>query len=250
METAQDTPLFSGIHTGDFSLLQQAPGAITEVADPLGGEKTVLKFNVNNNDVYPITPTENPRAQAMSPEFIEDGMEFWTSFKFLLPESFPDTFHSPTVWNGTWVSLYSVYGPPFAGSSPLSLSVRPFKGKGLGIGWQRNATYGTDNAWVMPLKKNQWVSVLTHERFGTDGWVEMWVDGQQVTFFEPGSFDYYNPNDEAPTQRLEMATMDSSNDESPNYVKISNYREAGMFESGAVYFDGLKVGETRASVGG
>lgn len=249
-ETAPDTPIFNGRHPGDFWLLQGAPDSITDAPDPAGSEDTVLKFTVNNQDVYPITPTKNPRAQALSPRFIEEGMEVWTSFSFFLPESFPDSFHSPTVWNGTWVQLYEIYGPPFAGDGPVGISIRPFKGKGLGIGWQRNHTYGTDNPWVMPLKKSQWITVLTHERFATDGWVEMWVNGQQITFFEPEGFDYYNPNHEAPTQRLEMATMDSSNDEGSNYAKISNYREVGMFESGTVYFSGLEVGETRASVGG
>jgi hypothetical protein len=249
-EAVQEGLLFNGTRIKDFWLLQAAPDAITEAPDPAGSEKTVLDFTVKNSDVYPITPSENPRAQALSPLIIEPGMEFWTSFKFFLPENFPETFGTPTVWNGKWVLLYGVYGRPFAGSSPFAISVRPFKGQGLGIGWQRNKTYGVDNPWVMPMKKNQWITVLTHERFGTDGWVEMWVNGQQITFFEPGGFDYYNPNHEAPTQRLEMKTMDSSNDESSNYVKISNYREVEMFESGSVYFDGLKVGETRASVGG
>ncbi len=102
----------------------------------------------------------------------------------------------------------------------------------------------------MPLVKERWVTVLTHERFATDGWVEMWIDGKRVTFFDPSGFDYYNPNNVAPTQRLEMATMDSSNNERPNYAKISNYRDVGMFDSLTVYFSGLQIGTTRASVDG
>ena len=165
-------------------------------------------------------------------------------------KAFPTLSLKAKVWNGSWLKLYEIYGAPFDGTAPVGLSIRSFKGTGLGIGWQRNSTYGTDSPWVMPLVKNQWVTILTHERFATDGWVEMWVNGQRITFFDPSGFDYYNPNKEAPTQRLEMATMDSSNNESPNYAKISSYRDAGMFDSLSVYFSGLKIGTTRASVDG
>jgi hypothetical protein len=47
-----------------------------------------------------------------------------------------------------------------------------------------------------------------------------------------------------------MKTMDSSNDGGPNSAKIMQYREAGMFETGTVYFGALTLGDSRESVGG
>lgn len=35
----------------------------------------------------------------------------------------------------------------------------------------------------MPLVKDSWVHALLHERFGSEGFLEMWIDGQQITFF-------------------------------------------------------------------
>jgi hypothetical protein len=99
----------------------------------------------------------------------------------------------------------------------------------------------------MPLVRTKWVTLLLHERFAADGWVEMWIDGQPITFFLPGT---HNPSNQPPTDHLEMSTADSSNNGGPNSAKIMQYREAGMFEVATVYFGPLKIGNTRESVEG
>jgi hypothetical protein len=227
-------PIFEGAELDNFALLQAAPAAITEVPDPLGSGETVLKMTVDDGDVAPITPTDNPRAQALSPTLIESGDEIWLATKFMLPEDFP------TVTG--WMSLVSIYGPPFRGPSPVQVGVEGGK-----FSWMRNGTYRYDVPWQMPLQTGRWVKLLLHERFATDGWVEMWIDGQQVTFFSSAS---YNPSGHAATERLEMETMDSSNNGGANAAKIMQYREAGMFETASVYFGPLLLGDSRESVEG
>jgi hypothetical protein len=68
-----------------------------------------------------------------------------------------------------------------------------------------------------------------------------------VTFFAGGTV---NPRHVAPTQRLEMATMDASNSGSPNAIYLQSYRKKGMFPSLTVYHGPLTIGTTRAAVGG
>lgn len=232
--TAGANLLFDGAQVRDFGLIQAAPGAITEVPDPAGSGETVLELSVDDGDVAPITPTENPRAQALSPGLIDEGDEFWLSTKFMLPEEMPSI--------PDWLGLVSVYGAPFDGPGPWCLEVNENEFR-----WQRNGNYDWDIPWRAPLVKGEWVTVLTHERFGSDGFVEMWIDGEPITFFED---DEYNFNDHAPTTRLEMETMDSSNYAAPNAAKIEQYRKVGMFESASVYFGALKLGTTRAAVEG
>jgi hypothetical protein len=225
--------LFSGSRIRDFGLLQEAPNAITEVPDPLGSGESVLKMTVNDKDVAPITPTDNPRAQALSPDIINQGQEFWLSTKFLIPSDFP------TVPG--WMSLVSIYGAPFAGSSPWQVEV-----VGNNLQWARNASYGWDVPWQTPFARGQWTTILLHEKFASNGFVEMWVNGAPVNFFSSG----YNPSRHAATQHLEMKTVDSSNNGGANAAKIMQYRKAGMFQTASVYFGALKVGASRASVGG
>jgi Polysaccharide lyase len=226
--------LFSGARIDDFPTEYSAPGAITEVPDPAGSGERVLRFDVSNRDVYPLTPTENPRAELTSPDLIRPGMNIWLSTKFLVPTSYP------SVGGGGWVSLVSLYGPPFHSSSPWQLELA-----GNSLQWQRNQTYGFDIPFELPLQKGHWTTVLLHEGFARRGFVELWIDGRRIEFFGLGA---YNPDHRAATSRLRMATMDRSNDEGPNSARIMQYRKAGMFGRGTIYFGPLEVGRTRASV--
>lgn len=233
---AASTPglLFRGDHIGDFALNQSAPGAVTEVSDPAGSGESVLQMTVSDKDVAPITPTENPRAQLLSPAVIDPGDEFWWSSKFYLPKDFPSSVPG-------WLTVMEgPYGPPFDGPPTWHLEVN-----GSQIEWSRNGTYDWDVPWQMPLVRGAWVEVLLHARFASDGFVEMWIDGQQVTFFGGGT---YNPNREAPSQRLDMETMDESNDQGPNFAVIQSYRKVGMFESVSLLQGPMTLGSTRAAV--
>lgn len=239
--TSEEAPtsadlLFQGTHISDFWLNQSAPGAVSEVADPAGSGETVFKMTVKNSDVAPITPTSDPRAQLLTPNTIVAGQEFWWSAKFFLPADFPSSVPG-------WLTvMQGAYGPPFNGTPPWHLEI-----SGSELRWQRNSTYGWDIPWRTPLVRNRWVKVLLHEGFGTNGFVEMWIDGQQVSFFGAGS---YNPNHEATSQRLTMKTMDASNNGGANEMAIQSYRKAGMFETVTLFQGAPRLGKTRASVGG
>jgi Polysaccharide lyase len=217
--------LFNGAHISDFALMQAAPGAVSETPDPAGSGENTIEMTVDDTDVAPITPTENPRAQLLSPAIIDNGDEFWISTKFLVPANFP------TAKKG-WMSLVSIYGAPFGGSSPWQIEIVDGR-----LQWMRNGTYHWDVPWQQPLIKGSWVSVLLHERFASDGFVEMWINGQPISFFGRET-------------RLNMQTMDSSNNGGGNSAKIMQYREAGMFSTASLYFGALKIGLTRESVGG
>lgn len=235
---AQPQPglLFDGAKVSDFAMNQSAPGAVTQVADPTGGGEPAFKMTVANSDVYPVTPTDNPRAQLCSPSIFEPGDDFWWHSKFFLPAAFPVSVPG-------WLTVMEgPYGAPFAGSPPWHIEVN-----GESIRWQRNDTYGYDIPWQMALVRNQWVEVLLHERFGSDGWVEMWVNGQPITFF---AGDWSNPRNVAPTTHLDMQTMDKSNNGGPNFAVIQSYRQANMLSSVSLFQGPMRIGKSRASVEG
>jgi hypothetical protein len=227
--------LFNGSRLSDFSD-QSAPGAVREVADPAGSGDSVFKMTVQDDDVYPVTPTENPRAQLASTEFIDEGEEFWWHARFYLPKDFPSYLPS-------WLTVMEgPYGRPWDGTPPVSIDVNSDE-----IHWQRNDTYDWDIPWSAPIPRGQWTDVLYHTKFGSDGFVEMWVNDEPVTFF---ATDANNPNDEPQTQHLEMATMDHTNDGGHGAVIIQNYRKVDMFDTVSLYHGATQVGTTRASVAG
>jgi polysaccharide lyase-like protein len=228
--------LFRGAQPSDFWVAQSAPGAITTAPDPAGSGENVIQMTVGDNDGYPVTPTENPRAELISPNNIVSGQELWWSAKFFLPAEFPSsTPNFVTLLQGP-------YGPPYRGTPPFHIEVN-----GSVIKWQRNSTYNWDIPWEMPLVRNQWVSVMVHEMFGPQGWIELWVNGEPITFFDHSS---YNPNHVAPTQHLAMQTMDSSNNGAPNSIYLQQYRKKGMFSSLTIFQGPLTIGTSREAVGG
>jgi hypothetical protein len=230
-------PWFKATKIAAFPTNQSAPGAVTEVPDPHGGGRTVLALTVHNDDVAPVTPTENPRAQLLSPPIIHSGSEFWLATEVLIPRHFPKV--------RSWLTLCSVYGPPAAGSGPLDIALDQVEGHGEMLMLRRNGSYRYDIPWAVPVPRGRWVKIVWHERFATDGFVELWIDGKQVTFFKRSP---YNPLGLEPTDRLKMATEDHSDDDGPNAAKIMQYRERGQFTVGTTYFAGLALGPTRSSV--
>lgn len=231
---APSVPPFHGSSIDSFDLNQSVPGAVTEVPDPAGGGEDVFKMAVSNDDVYPRTPTQDPRAELLSPTSIQPGDQLWWSAKFLLPRDFPASVpHWVTVLEGP-------FGPPFAGTPPWHIEVTHQR-----IQWSRNHTYGWDVPWQMPLVRGRWIEVLVHCRLAVHGFVEMWIDGQRVTFFRGSP---YNPGHHAPTQRLRMRTLDSTNDGGRNYVSILNYRKRDTFPWVTVFHGPLAMGPTQASV--
>jgi hypothetical protein len=226
--------LFNGAKASDYSI-EAAPHAVSEVPDPAGSGQSVFDLTVQNQDVAPITPTENPRAQMLSPGIINNGSEFWLQTKFYIPVGMP--------YVSEWLSLVSIYGPPFEGSSPWQISINEGE-----LRWMRNGDHNWDVPWKASLAaaEGQWTTVLLHEKFATDGFVEMWINGQQINFFAPGASR--NSSHEAQTTRLEMATMDSSNNGGANAAKIMQYRAVNMFQSASIYFQPLVVGTSRSAV--
>lgn len=230
-------PPFAGSTIESFDRFdgnQSVPGAVTEVPDPLGGGEDVFRLTVSDADVYPRTPTSNPRAELKSPTSIQPGDEFWWSTKFLLPRDFPARVPD-------WLTLLQgPFGPPYYGTPAWHVEVH--RGR---IHWSRNRTYEWDVPWQMPLVRGRWIEILVHGKLARRGFVEMWVDGRRVTFF---AGDSYNPDGHEPTKRLRMRTLDGSNDGGRNYVSVLNYRKRGMFRSVTVFQGPLLLGPTRDSV--
>jgi F5/8 type C domain/Polysaccharide lyase len=212
--TPTGTRIFNGTHEADWDgVIEASSDRITDVPDPLGGGGNALKLTVFDNDVAPLTPTENPRAQLQTPDFINPGDEIWWGGRVY----FPDTFPNPTSVG--WISSGSVFGPPYAGSSPVTLGVcksavdsEPNFGM-VPDGWKTRY-------WGVPMSqmRGHWVNYLIHEKFAANGWMEVYVDGKQVM------------------PRTNMTLVNSSNSAGPNHITQNFYRYKGMWNVATMYF--------------
>ena len=215
-EPPSSPDVFYGTAKSQFSL---QGGPVSEVAAPDGSGDTVFRLDCSDTDGLNIT--SNPRSQMLT-----DGAkvklpnEFWWSGAFWLPTTFPAEV--PGWWN-----LAQLHGPPYAGSPPIELDLG-----GKNVGWTRNGTGNFKTVWTRPYTRGKKNTFLLHIILGSSGLVEMWLNGEQVC-------------------SSQVPTIDSSNKTGPQSLYLQNYRQKSMFsQTIPVYHWPMKVGTTRASVGG
>ena len=128
------------------------------------------QFTTYNTDVAPLTPTVNPRSQLDTPELFQSGQQYWESFEVYVPQ----TLTLPTKG---WISLESaVYGAPFGGTPPATISINDgaFRFQRNGVG-----TNPFQVAWTAPVVKGQWYRFTWHFDMAANGWIELYVNDVQ-----------------------------------------------------------------------
>jgi hypothetical protein len=236
----QGTVLWNGDLAGgsldQYTVQACAPDRTQVVRDPLGRNRNALKFTVRDTDVKPCSPTENPRAQALSPPILRDGGEYWVGWALLVPNDFPRS----TVPGDNWINVGAVYGPPFDGSGPNALNINTTPGREK-FYFRRNATGGYQEHWQIPLVRGRWVDFAIRLKMSHDasvGFREQWVNtgsGWAQSLFEG-------------RRRLHMETLDESNDDGANFSKIGLYYRRGLFDGASLYFAAHKVGTSFSSI--
>jgi hypothetical protein len=223
--------------SGDLSqyptVQQCTSNRTTVVPDPLGLPRKAIKFTVLNGDVKPCTPTKNPRAQVLSPKLLSPGRDYWIGFSILVPTSFPVT-RTP---GDNWVSVASIYGPPFKGPGPSTLYLNSSPGINA-FYYRRNAEYKFDTPWQMPLVRGKWVDFALHIKLSDNGYREQWVNtgsGWKRSLFDG-------------KPRLDTATFTSTNDGDNNFSKLSLYYRRGIMPQATLYFADHKIGTSFTAV--
>lgn len=135
------------------------------------------------------------------------------------------------------MTFAEVYGPPYAGGSPLRMGAQNgttapaiVLGNGSTVPWRASS-----------LQTNRWYDVVLHEKLSTSssvGYAELWVNTGAG----------WTKQTLSGQERLALATLGSSNNGGDNYHKIALYRMKGMFPSVTMYFADHKVGTSFNSV--
>lgn len=179
------------------------------------------RFTALDADVFPLTPTANPRAQLVRSLAFNVGDTAWISFSLRFPLDFP------VIPPGGWVVLAQAHGPPFNGSPPIGIDV-----EGDNLIYHRDEMYNYDNPWTHPMVRGEWLDFDLHIHFALDqtGWVELYFQGQQQVFTNGES-------------RLQTSTMEPGQTYADWVPTL--YRKAGMFDSMSVDHDRHSISLTR-----
>lgn len=163
--------------TSQFSrYISVFPSGVTEgvdfgvVPDPTGLGRKVAYFDNRRGLKQGATA---PRAEAESPCLIKplaNGNtidEYWVGTSVYLPADF-----APLA-AGSWLHVLSpAYGPPWGGTSPLGIGLRPISRERVQVvmgGDPRLLGAG----FTMPT--DTWCNVVMQFKFGYQGWVRMWT---------------------------------------------------------------------------
>ena len=227
--TVAGTVLFNGSAISSWWLNQSAsPTRVQSVPDPSGAAGTVQQFTTYNSDVAPLTPTNNPRSQLCTPQLFKSGQQYWESFEVYVPTSF-------NFAKTGWLYLESaVYGKPFNGTPPVTLSI-----ENGAFRFQRTSLGGNpfQIAWTTPVVKGQWYRFTWHFDLSASGWVELYVNDVQEPLLDG----------KTQVMRLPIAMLDATDSKGPWYSQEQVYYQHGAYPSATIDFKNYAIGTTQAA---
>lgn len=222
---APPTTWSGDFETGNFSqyafVIQGAPDRITVRTDTPRQGSSYAKFVANNADVFPLTSTDNPRAQLVSSRMLFPGTERWIQWSTRFPADFP------TVPAWGWILFFQYHGPPYTGS--------PAVGFGLDGGFmqiQRSQTYGYDVVWQAPRTSAAWMDFVLRVGFAQNetGFIELWLNGVMQSFTNGA-------------RRLYMTTVELDQNDGLE-INPTLYRMKDIADSATVDHDGVRFDPT------
>jgi hypothetical protein len=217
--------------TSVFEGLEEAPGTISIVADPVGKFGQVYSYHTDNDPKHPTTKErcESRGTRTPSGNFRPAlGGTYFIGWREM---------EKPMPINGSWVAFWQMHGYGPAGQgAPLVLRVV----NGSPNLVMQNGVNGQNvNFWSTPLRLGVWNTFVVHVHLGTTastGWVELWYNGVQQTFIN-GKTRYNAPTWDSKPGSFVM-------------FKWGVYRSATLNGKGpaTTYMSGAKIGLTFADV--
>ena len=191
---------------------------VTMQPDPAGIARQVIKIRADesqNNSDY-------TRMELRGPALFSAGMTDWVISEIYIPPGTP-TMPAARDW---WTTM-EVYGPPYAGTGPLTIGLsRNRAGTGNDFVW-RSAS--GEIRWRSRATNGVWFVIARKIHFATNstGYVEIYESRRDAAG---------NPSGPLRIQRLangqtdwHLATLDSANDGGANHFDVKNYHVANMW---------------------
>lgn len=224
------------------------PAHVTQVADPLGERpEPIIKCELHNEDTKLAPPSEDARIQLASPFAIEKESTVWVMLRFMIPSQAKGG--PPPIATSSFLQISQMFAPPFEGVAPWALKIMDLEGKGQNwLCFHRNGKYTFDSPWRRKLLTDHWYTLFVRVKLSESGFVEMWLDGEQLTFWKSGETS--TPAN-ADTTKLEYQTLQKGvNDEGAgkNAWMQTVYRQKGSWEPFSIYWDEAIIATTQADL--
>lgn len=221
--------LFNGANKTAWTDQSATNTRVRRVWDPSTGTGAALRFQAFNGDVFPLTPTTNPRAQLVTPLPVRPGGQFWESYEVYVPTNFP-----VAATRKSWIALGSpAFGPPWTGTPSVALSIDDGNFR-----FQRDG-YAPDPwqiAWQTPLVLGEWVRFTWHVLLSQSGYVQLWMNNQPVELADGATL----------STTLNMPVIDQGDARGPWFSQLSVYFKHNSFRQVTIYFRDFRIATTEA----
>jgi hypothetical protein len=213
------------------------PDSIAVVRDPVRCGDYACRFTVRPGERV----SNGNRAELTHDNRDAPGSEGWYAWSFLVPSDFEDTEWKPKIWQclGQWHDQPDTdkgeTWKTFPGHSP-SIAVYYLSKNGEP---SIEVWYGpTEPQRIVaraPIRKGEWMDMTFHIGWSQDerGFMEAWLNNAPIT---PQNGDGH---------KVTGANMWNSQ---PHFLKIGLYRTDRITTTNSVYFDEVRIGNTRDEV--
>jgi hypothetical protein len=226
--------LFNGAKVSAWFRQSATATRVVSVPNPSGAPGHVLKFTALNSDVWPRTPTANPRAQLVTPDnVVRPGDRFWESYEIYLPTTFPVA----QTMNG-WLALGSpFYGAPWNGSPSVGLEITDGDFR-----WATNeyAQVPWHILWQRPIVTGRWIRFTWDINPSAAGFAELYVNDVAVHV----NYDRHQQHG------AHLPVMDQTNSDGPWESQLSAYFKLNEFAKVTIYFKDFRIATTQGAAEG
>lgn len=172
--------------------------------------REMMKMRVVKGDTW--TGSTDFRVQLQSNQIFSQGNTYWLGFQFAIPtlaEGGP-----PLIT--LWCNLWELFGKPYEGSPTLQLGLIK-EGAENWLRWTMNGTYEFKETFRQKCETAKFHTAVIGFKLDTKangGFVEMYIDGKQITFEKPAvlgggtttklEYNVWDPgvNTEAPNEHI------------------------------------------------
>lgn len=220
---------FAGAPDSDRAVVYTAQSEPSWPAPRQG--RYAVRLTAGNEDVAPLTPTEDPRAQLDSPVLAPEGTgELWIGWSIYFPVDFPTDIGE----GANWYTFAELFGEPYAGSSILNFCVKHLGGV-QSVANCRGEEQGSDEPWSVPLQRGRWHDFVMHtklSRASQVGYLELWYDNIPQLFA-------------GGERRMMEPTVQSGVSDHNFQFNVTNYRRHNSYSGRVtIYQDAARAGRS------
>jgi hypothetical protein len=128
-----------------------------------------------DTDVYPLTPTDNPRSQLVGPNTLWEGRQLQISWWTRIPSAVGSLSYTLPTWSSGFWEFFELWGWPYYGSPGVEFQIH-HSNDVIQLNRSPYPFQSGDTPWTAPLVTDTWLCFRLRASVSSDinvGWLEL-----------------------------------------------------------------------------